>query len=276
IEELTAAANAPPPAFRRKQATSGPRVSQTNLFEVEENPEPQSERVIIVVGRTCAGKTTFGERAAARGFEFIDASSVMRSFRDQYRPTEESDLAFARRLLDEQGADVVAKRILELYEGPGTRIIAGFRAIEELLLIRDSVRECQVALVDASERTRLERLIQRPRGDVVRSLAELRDIDTGQCELGLLRVAQDFADVQIVNEGSIEEYYRQVDSVLDREPAGLVRGVLGHGKLRHGSEANQLYRCLRALDQAGRPMSCDEVEEFSGRDGPAIRHNNAN
>ena len=56
----------------------------------------------------------------------------------------------------------------------------------------------------------------------------------------------------------------------------LVGGISVVDKLAESAEKTQLFRCLRVLDEAGRPLSCDEIEEITARTGARIRHNNAN
>ena len=91
---------------------------------------------------------------------------------------------------------------------------------------------------------------------------------------GLLRVAEHFADLRLVNEGTIEQFHTQINAILSGTPN--VAGVTISGPQGKTLEANQLLRCLRALDSAGRPMSTDEIERETETTGSRIRHNNAN
>ena len=276
VEELTASLNAPPTSFARATPSPSPKSPQQDLFNQESTgAAPRETQVIVVVGKTCAGKTTFGDNASNLGWTAVDASQVMRTFRDEFDPSEENDFEFAARLLREKGSDVVARRVLDYYSESDRLVISGFRAIEELLYVRSKIEDTKIVLIDASERTRFERLLKRPRGESPTNIEDLRETDSRQYSLGLLRVAEDFADRQIENEGTLEEYSRQVEALLD-DDTRRARGVFDHGKLRHGPTENQLYRCLVALSGASRPLSCDEIEELTSQTGNAIRHNNAN
>lgn len=91
-----------------------------------------------------------------------------------------------------------------------------------------------------------------------------------QWNFGLLRLAEEFADVRVSNEGSIEEYSGQIDALF--APGGLrnVRGLSRLVRPRHGLVDNQLYGCLLVLGEARRPLYCDEIQAMTGRDGRPI------
>ena len=100
--------------------------------------------------------------------------------------------------------------------------------------------------------------------------------DVQQWSLGLLRVAEDFADIRITNEGTKDEFYMRIDALLrGREIVGIA-GISTRVQPRHAIDENQLFRCLASLDDAGRPLSCDEIQENTGDSGSPVRHNNAN
>jgi hypothetical protein len=188
----------------------------------------------------------------------------------------------ASRILTQHGADIVARRILNLYKDnlESGMVITGFRTIEELLLFKERVPRTEVVLVHSSERTRYERYIQRARPGSGLSLDEFRTLDDRQSSFGLLDVADDLADTKITNEGTLEDYFLQIDTVIQDAEASSVLGVSKDVHPRHQLIKNQLYRCLVILDREGRPMSTDEIEEASkamrGAMGGPIRHNNAN
>jgi hypothetical protein len=114
------------------------------------------------------------------------------------------------------------------------------------------------------------------RNPVVRTLEEFRKLDQEQWSFGLLRVAEEFADVRVVNEESLEEYYRKIGSIIAGAARQLTHGVSRTVHPKHDADENQLYRCLAALESAGRPLTCDEIEEQTQRFGKTILHNNAN
>ena len=107
-------------------------------------------------------------------------------------------------------------------------------------------------------------------------MQNFRALDKDQWRFGLLRVAEDFADIRVVNEGTLEEYWQQIDYLLTADEKTPFHGVSRRVNPRHGLSDNQLYRCLYVLQWAGRPLSCDEIQKETAKSGQAILHNNAN
>jgi len=272
LEEYSAALNLPSQSFSRRTLVAAEH--QLSLFE-----EPQA--TYLIVGKTCAGKTTFGEYAEAKlDWQFIDASNILRGLEDGYKHYPEDSLQLAKRLLDTHGPDIVARTIANLWfdETEGRPlVITGFRTIEEIEFLQSRREPVILVYVDASGRTRYERYLRRSRNGsgAIPSFGEFAERDRAQWSLGLLRVAADFADVRIENEGTLENYHDQIRAVLE----GLrhaVPGIAENIQPRHGPEASQLFRCLRHLAAANRPLSTDEIEERTLAEGSRIRHNNAN
>ena len=269
LEEYTAGVNLPSAGYQRK-----PRYAQPAHPELFESQRP----ALMVIGPTCAGKTTFAERADGKhGLTHIEASSIVRTL--DKRGKDEPAPDFARRVLTEMGPDVVARRILEWYEEVQDDqgfVISGFRTIEEILTLKERKPDARVVLVEASPRIRLERYLKRPRESGLISLDELEEIDREQGAFGLLSVASQVPDIRIRNEETLEDYYAAVDAVIEGNHPDRVVGV-STGPTRASSvERGQLERCARILQEAGRPLSTDEIEARSVTTGSRIRHNNAN
>ena len=89
-------------------------------------------------------------------------------------------------------------------------------------------------------------------------------------------MAEEFADMRVVNEASLEEYHQRIDTILSGRSGESAQGVSTKIHPRHPAMENQLYRCLDVLENAGRPLTCDEIEALTRKSGKAIRHNNAN
>lgn len=272
LEEYAAVLNLSGPAYRVRPAPV--RFPQPTLFP-EQSPRP----VYVVVGHTCAGKTTFAEYAnVTHALAFIEASSVMRMLAKETNTERDTALASAQSLLSVHGSDIVARRILDLYaeQVRAGAVISGFRTIEELEVIRDNVPNMSLVVIESTERTRFQRCLNRDRDRGPKNLTEFRAIDGEQGAFGLIRIAQDFAEFRIVNESTIEDYYRVIDALIagahTRETVGLSSNV----NPRISSEDNQLFRCLAALSDAGRPLACDEIQARTTKRGHAVRHNNAN
>ena len=272
LEEYTALLNIPGPYYVRKVPAESAQQLKFSAFE-------PAGTALMVVGHTCAGKTTLGEYAAhSHELLFIEASSILRIVQDKVGISDPAPFVAAKSTLESLGLDVVARKILELYGDQLAKgfVITGFRTIEEVEVIRNHFPHVRVVLVEASERTRFQRLIERVRTPKVKTLEEFRKLDEQQWSFGLLRVAEEFADIRVVNEESLEEYYRKIKVIITGTTPQSAHGVSTGVHPRHDVDENQLYRCLVALESAGRPLTCDEIEAQTRRTGKSIRHNNAN
>ena len=270
LEEYSAALNLSSQTYtRRSKAYSD---QQMELI-------PSDKQALIIVGRTCAGKTTMGERlSSTHEFQFIEASSVLRTLDDGSGNASDDPFRFAQATLSEKGADIVARKVLSLIgtNVPDRIAITGFRTIEELECIVDAIPYAKIVIIDASERTRFERHIRRARVGEKTTIAQFSELDTKQWQFGLLRVAEDFADLKVLNESDLKEYLTTVDAIATQSDLAKTRHVTDEVHPRHGVEHNQLYRCLDILQKAGRPLDCGEIERITDEAGAKIRHNNAN
>jgi inosine/xanthosine triphosphate pyrophosphatase family protein/adenylate kinase family enzyme len=265
LEELTAALNLPQYAYSRRQLGS-PATRQMPLFS-------QKRPRLMVIGRTCAGKTTLGEHLSqTQRIEHIEASAIVRSHKER-SGTQESTLQFAQRLLRERGYTFIAEEILRWFGGrlDDGFVITGFRTIEELHVIRGAFPDAMVVFVDTSERARFERHLRRGRLDEITTFDQFKRHDQEQWKFGLLRVANDLADLRLVNEASLVDYLQRADVLVTTGPAAP--DPTQRARLMHG----QLYRCLQVLREARVPLTSDEISLRVGTAGPApLRPNNAN
>ena len=262
LEEYAAILNASRDCYSLVPSFSMP-ADQPSLF----GPPPLV--VFVVVGPTCSGKTTFGQIAARNNTDLkvIEASDIVRSFR---RRSDKRLTAydFASHLLREKGPDVIARKIVNMYrmEEGGTFIITGFRTLEELETIQNVAPQAKVLLIEGgSGRTRYSRYLKRGR-DPRMSYEEFMTHDKKQWAFGLLRVAEDFADVKITNEASLDVYSSKVMSVVN-DPDHPIAGVSVNTRPRHVLAVHRLFRCLSILAETGRTMTCEEIEEKTETEG---------
>jgi inosine/xanthosine triphosphate pyrophosphatase family protein/dephospho-CoA kinase len=275
LEEYAAALNLPASAYRTRRTPAALREQTPSLFSTSEASLPPA---LLVVGRTCAGKTTFAEYASGRhGLLYIEASALVRSLQARPGVDDRDAFAFAKRTLDELGHDIVGKEIVRRYGDKldGPFVVSGLRDIDEVRYLQGVVPRARLALVEASERTRFERHVRRARAGAETTLAEFRERDTQQDAFGLLPVVDDLAEIRIVNEGNLHEYQRQVDAVIAYRSDESGVDLAAHP--RHRPAHHQLYRCLKILAEAKVALQCDQVEALSSELGRVgIRHNNAN
>jgi inosine/xanthosine triphosphate pyrophosphatase family protein/dephospho-CoA kinase len=272
LEEYTALLNISGPYYIRKLPVESQRQLRLSGLDTVGT-------ALMVVGHTCAGKTTFGEYASHKhGLRFVEASSILRLIEEKLGIHNPLPFLAAKETLESHGPDVVARKVLELYGQDLTRgfVITGFRTIEEIGLIRDHVPNVRVVFVEASEKTRFQRHIERVRNPAVRTLEEFRKLDEEQWSFGLLRVAEEFADVKVVNEDNLDDYRWKIDTIVSGGEQPSTHGISTNVRPKHSADDNQLYRCLVALESAGRPLTCDEIEARTQETGRPIRHNNAN
>lgn len=268
LEEYTGVLNLFPQAFTRRQHVD--LSSQFPLF---------TGSIFIIVGPTCAGKTTFGEYATDK-YEalHIEASEVLRMLRREEADQTSDAFTFARDYLIRNGPDIVARKIAQIYSGKFDKgvVLTGFRTIEEVEFMTDHFPQGRVVLVDATERTRFERHLARGRSPHCSTIDEFRKLDEQQASFGLLRVVDHVATTRITNEGSMTDFNTQIDALMTGAPIDSVGGITQPDAPGEAAERTQLFRCLRVLDRAGRPLACDEIEEITARTQNRIRHNNAN
>jgi dephospho-CoA kinase len=171
---------------------------------------------LIVIGRTCSGKTTVADYASRRyGFHFIEASSVMRAVGSSVAEDGIDTIESKEAILEGAGRDIVARRIIDtLGKGPqGPFVISGFRAVEEVDTFRRVAPGTRLILIKAGLATRFQRQLERGRNDAVASIAVFEAYDREQDTFGLLPVAEQLADICIVNEGSLADLYAQIDAI---------------------------------------------------------------
>lgn len=248
-------------------------------YSIKRSAEPQGSiglfkrrsPIYIILGRVCAGKTTLGQYGSTKhSYQFIEASSIVRMIAEEEKLTAPSPLYLARDLLQLKGPDIVARQIVAAY-GDGLTdgaIITGFRTIEELQYIRKSYSECTVIFVDASIRTRFERHLQRGRPGSIQSIDDFREHERQQGTFGLLPVAQDLCDIRVENEGTIEQYYSQIDALFTSETAEA-RDVSETRDRPGRLQSTRLFRCLRALEGLPSPALCGDIAAMTDRDTPS-------
>ena len=240
---------------------------------------PDQARLLLVIGRVCAGKTTLGRYVEGKhGRLHVEASDELQKIAEEDGAEGDGD-AFQRalQLLKRRGPDVVARSIALKYHErlEDGAVITGFRTIEELIYFRHRYGSCIVVFVNAGDRTRFARHLERGRLDDVRTFEEFEAYDRRQWGFGLLGRARqivdlprDLADVQIDNEGSLDGYCGQIDSLLEgldrpgeaREFAEDFYGVPGLFRVRsEGIAERRSFRCLEALEMCGGVAMCAEI-----------------
>lgn len=263
LEEYTAALNLPHQgyALRTRPSTGQPQLPLS------------SPPALLVIGHTCAGKTTFGERSASRGLHHIEASHVMRTISlPEQVPPDLTAFNRASLLMLQRGFDIVGRQIADIYarELRDSFVITGFRTLQELAFLTELIPWSRIVLIESSEAARYERYLRRERPDDALTLERFRTRDAEHEFFGLLGVAEQIADVRVRNEGSLDEYWFQVDGVIAGRNVSRLRGVmppLSEDAIRK----SQLFRVLAAVGATHRRLTPLEVEEATAKLGTVKR-----
>jgi len=176
-------------------------------------------RLFIIVGYSCAGKTTvahYGDKEYK--FLHIEASDFMKlSFYERHGADSPLNLEKFALIALEQQPEIVAQRIISdisSYPHPMDIIITGFRSPKEAEYLIDKLKDIyliSVVKVQASFEHRLSRALKRKRTNEAISVKELEKKDKAQCRMGL----EEF-DCQILdNNSTLNDLYHQFDSLID-------------------------------------------------------------
>ena len=207
LEEFSAVLNLPTGSY----ALPLPEVSTRQPMLFPETP------LLVVVGRVCAGKTTFGQYATSEHNRLhIEASDVMQGLAVSYGVQGHTMADKARALLGQMGPDVVAREIEDRYESSLDTgvVITGFRTLEEVAYIRERHPRCRVVLIECGERIRFERHLLRDQVTELDTFSEFVDFDRDQWKFGLLVRVSDICDLKVINEGRMSDYERKIDVIL--------------------------------------------------------------
>lgn len=276
LEEYTAVLNLPTGTYAlplRPVATEQP-----SLF-------PRSP-LLVVVGRVCAGKTTFGEYAASvNGSLHVEASDVMRELAKSYDIRATTIAETARSLLSHMGSDVVAREIESRFGSSldAGAVVTGFRTLEEVWYIRERHPGCRVVLVECGDRIRFERHLARARVTGISAFADFLAFDRDQWTFGLLGRVADVCDLKVINEGPMSEYQNKIDVILAggydsaearKRRSNRISGVHIVNRKAIVSRSTRLFRCLQALVDLGRAASCQEIACLTGSSERKLRNGN--
>ncbi len=171
---------------------------------------------VVVTGMPGAGKEGVVSRALAVGFSVYRMGDVVREFakRDGVPPEDVGRYASAER--EAEGRDVWARRVLDkvLSDSAEFVLIDGCRSDFEVSVFRRHFgQSMSVLAVHSSPATRFERVVRRGRADAPRDRKEFDERDRRELEWGLGRVIA-LADHMIVNEGTVEDFWQDIDDFL--------------------------------------------------------------
>lgn len=172
-------------------------------------------KVIAFTGMPASGKSEAVQIAKDKGIPVIRMGDlVWEETRRQGRPLDDKNVgSVATRMRNDYGMDIWAKRTVEKIRSlkkASVLVIDGVRNIEELECFKKELGlDFVVVAIDASDEQRRKRAIARGRTDDSTDLRDLEERDKREISWGLQKVIAD-ADIVIPNQGSLEEFRKQI------------------------------------------------------------------
>lgn len=174
-------------------------------------------KVICVTGMPAAGKEEFQTVAAQEGYAIVRMGDVVRDeARRRGLPITDAAVGgMAHEEREKHGPTVWAERTVPHVTAART-CIDGLRSPAELAVLRNAFgRGLVVFAVEAAPETRWARVQRRRRADDATTWEEFLRRDARERGWGLEEVIA-AADVRIVNEGTLPEFYEDVRRALRR------------------------------------------------------------
>ncbi len=173
-------------------------------------------KILVTTGMPGSGKEEFLKCCESRGAKIVRMGDIVREKAKQF-DLDSSDSSIGTLANDERkryGMDIWAKRTIP-YVGGDLVAIDGTRGPDEIRAFKHAFGDdLKVIAIHACAKTRFERLLIRGRGDspltrVEFDLRDRRELDWGLGE------AIAMADHMIVNESSLRDLKKKVDSLLN-------------------------------------------------------------
>ncbi len=173
--------------------------------------------LIAVTGMPGSGKSLVSRFFRERGFTVLSMGDIVRreAERRGLEKTPKNLLMIAEDIRKKYGPQGVALLMLEeLEKSKWPVVIDGVRGMCELKVFSKIASCIHVIAVHASPRTRFQRLLARGRPGDPRSWEEFVERDKTELGFGLGEVIA-LADTMIVNEGSVDDLLRTLESRLE-------------------------------------------------------------
>jgi dephospho-CoA kinase len=177
--------------------------------------------LIGVVGSISSGKDTLADYLKEKGFMHESNSAILREI--MTAEGESIDVVnmthYGNKLRETKGHGFLAKEALKR-DGNNNAVITAIRQVGEIETLRAGRPDFILLKVDAPIEMRYERLKARNRVGDIQSLDDLKEIeeiqnsgDGGSINMG---ACYKLADEEIINDGTIEEFYRKIDAFLEK------------------------------------------------------------
>jgi dephospho-CoA kinase len=178
-------------------------------------------KIIAFTGMPASGKSEAVQLAKDKGLPVIRMGDlVWEETKRQGKPLDDKNVGeIAHSMREKHGMDIWAKRTVEkirsLKQSP-LLVIDGVRNVEEIEYFKQELgMDFLIIAIDAPDELRRKRAISRGRTDDSKNLKDLEERDKREIRWGLQKVIAD-ADIVIPNNGSIENFKKQVLTVLKK------------------------------------------------------------
>jgi len=178
-------------------------------------------KIIAFTGMPASGKSEAVQLAKDKGIQVIRMGDlVWEETKRQGKPLDDKNVGeIAHSMREKHGMDIWAKRTVEkirsLKQSP-LLVIDGVRNVEEIEYFKKELgMDFLIIAIDAPDELRRKRAISRGRTDDSKNLKDLEERDKREIRWGLQKVIAD-ADIVIPNNGSIENFKKQVLTVLKK------------------------------------------------------------
>jgi dephospho-CoA kinase len=178
-------------------------------------------KIIAFTGMPASGKSEAVQLAKDKGIPVIRMGDlVWEETRRQGKPLDDKNVGnVASSMRKKYGMDIWAKRTVEkiyfLKKSPQL-VIDGVRNMEEIEYFKKELGlDFFVVAIDASDKIRRKRAITRGRTDDSKNLKDLEERDKREILWGLQKVIAN-ADIVIPNNGSLDQFKKQVLAVFDK------------------------------------------------------------
>lgn len=176
--------------------------------------------ILGLTGTNGSGKTSAAEYLQQRGYLYLSLSDEIRKELDlrSLSPTREHLMRVGNELRADFGADVLARRVIELLIEGQDYVIDSIRNPSEVAALR-RLESFRLVHFDAPRQVRYERAVGR--GDERTPLSfeefaeqEDREMESTDQLTQQLRATFALADETLVNDGSLEQWQEKIDRVL--------------------------------------------------------------
>lgn len=179
---------------------------------------------IGVTGKFCCGKDSFANfLVEKKGFKHISLSDILREGlrTEGIEPTRETLQKYGTKLRELEGNAVLAKKTLEKVNETDNYVITSIRNPLEVKELSHSGNFVLV-MVDSPDQIRFDRMISRGRKESEPSTleefqaAEKKELESDNPSSQQINACLEMAQVNIVNDGTLEEFEELIDSSLKR------------------------------------------------------------